>query len=352
MLAFAAPMLLGFEVRSATEILPDGARPAWTRQGDRIAFDKAGYDGRHDLHVYDVVAEYARCLTCEIYDFRKSHVFNAAWDPAGERIVFQAQRHAEKLDTDSARLLTPDRSVHSDLWVIGDDGKVYFQLTRGAELGVTVFDPRFANEGSLLFWAERYTTRSGGPWGAFQVRFAELGVRRGVPRLGDAQKARPTGPPSLLLVQDATPDDRAVLAAAALEGQDEDSLDLYVIPRDGSRPVRLTHSRRNLDEYARFHPRRSLIAWTTDSELPRERVAGRPLTEIWLMQPDGTDKRRLTTFNDPRSDTSRGATYVGDFEWSPTGDRIAAHLVIGRDEPRHGIWILDVRPEEPSPSRP
>ncbi len=331
-----------------------GARVDWSRQGEWLAYDKAGEDGRYDVYVTstDLLAE--RCLTCEMYELRKDNVLNPAWHPSGERLVVQVQSHPKRLKfvADPLQLLTPDRGVHSEFYDVDRRGKHFTLLTRFAASGAAVLDPHFAFDGERLLWSERFRAREG-RYGTWRLRSAEFQVKRsGIPRLGKV-RTHPAPADALIVPQGYTPDDRGALVAANLEpGQSPDTLDLYRLRFDGGEPERLTHSRSGADEYARLSPTGRHVAFTSNAGIrgaePDQAVPAADRRELWLMDADGSNKRRLTFFNDPASDHSLGHAYVGDLAWSPRGDRIAVHVVWGGSRnggrPREALYRIDLDP--------
>ena len=331
-----------------------GARVDWSRQGEWLAYDKAGEDGRYDVYVTSTDRLAERCLTCEMYAFRKDNVLNPVWHPAGERLVVQVQSHPKRLKfvADPLQLLTPDRALHSELYDIDRKGKHFTLLTRFGDNGTAVLDPHFSFDGERLLWSERIKARKG-RYGAWQLRSGRFRVNRvGIAKLKKI-KSHPAPADALIVPQGYTPDDRGALVAANLEpGQSPDTLDLYRLSFDGGEPERLTHSRGGVEEHVRLAPTGRHLAFTSNAEIrgtePGQSVPPTARRELWLMDADGSNKRRLTFFNDPKSDHSLGHTYVGDLAWSPRGDQIAVHVLWGAgqdgDRPREALYRIDLDP--------
>lgn len=331
-----------------------GGRVDWSLQGDWLAYDKAGEDGRYDVYITSTDLLSERCLTCDIYALRKDNAMNPVWHPSGERLIVQVQSHPKKLGflADPLRLLTPDRGVHSEFYDIDRKGSRFNLLTRFAASGAAVLDPHFAFDSDRLLWSERIKSRKG-RYGAWQLRSARFQVdRNGIPRLRKVTRhAAPTD--ALIVPQGYTTDDRGALVAANFEpGQSPDTLDLYRLRFDGGEPERLTHSRNGADEYARLSPTGRHVAFTSNAGIrgvePGQMVPADARRELWLMAADGSNKRRLTFFNDPTSDQSLGHAYVGDLAWSPDGEQIAVHVLWGSsrssDRPREALYRIHLDP--------
>jgi len=331
-----------------------GGRVDWSRQGEWLAYDKAGEDGRYDVHVTSTDRLAERCLTCEVYALKKDNVLNPVWHPSGERLIVQVQSHPKRLRfvADPVQLLSPDRALHSELYDIDRRGKHFTLLTRFAASGSAVLDPHFSHDGERLLWSERTRARTG-RYGAWQLRSGRLRVSRaGIAALRKIS-THPMPVEALVVAQGYTPDDRGVLVAANFEpGQSPDTLDLYRLPLGGGEPERLTHSREGADDHVRLSPTGRHLAFTSNAGI-RAAEAGQHVPagarrELWLMNAEGSDKQRLTFFNDPASDESLGHAYVGDLAWNPRGDQIAVHVVWGSNRhdgrPREALYRVHLDP--------
>ncbi len=342
------------EVLRVERWIEGGGRVDWSRQGEWLAYDKAGTDGRYDVYISSTDRLAERCLTCDMYALRKDNSLNPVWHPSGERLVVQIQSHPKRLDfvKKPLELISPNRGVHSELYSVDRNGKDFTKLTRFASSGTAVLDPHFAFDSDRLLWSERIKARKG-LYGAWQLRSAEFRVNRsGIPKLVRV-KTFPAPADALIVAQGFTPDDRGALVAANLEpGQSPDTLDLYRLRLDGGEPERLTHSRAGADEYARISPAGRHLAFTSNAGIrgtePDQTVPSSARRELWLMDADGSNKRRLTFFNDSTSEHSLGHTYVGDLAWSPRGDQIAVHVLWGgsrnKDRPREALYRIHLDP--------
>lgn len=324
----------------------NGGRPEFSAQGDRIAFDRAGDDGRYDIHLLEVETGLERCLTCEVYDLKKTNNLAPAWHPSGRYLVFLAQGLAKRLGLGTTELVTPDRGVHADLFVIRLDGKGFWQLTRDTG---AILDPHFSYEGDKLVWSERVGAGGDGHWGEWAVRLAKFDGDGKVPRLKGVRTFRPGEQHGLIVVHGFAPDDRRILLSGNLEeGQRETGSDIYLFDPETETLERLTHSRSNWDDDAAFAPNGQFIAFTSNAEiLGTPTGTGVPAVlrrDLWLMKPDGSDQRRLTYFNDPRTPEGLGDAYVGDFSWAPAGDRIVVHVVAG-SPPREDLYLIRLTEE-------
>lgn len=329
-------------IRSVTQ---EGGRVSWSAQGDLLAYDRRDREGRYDVFVHDLESGGERCVTCTVYELRGAHVMNPSWSPSGDFLVLQAQQHAKRLKLGLVELQTADRGLHGDLWLVRADGKDLWQLTRNAEQGSAVLDPHFSHEGDQLAWSERVRSRTG-TWGLWQLRTAQIRQRRGVPALSRVRAHRPDALRGLVIAEGFLPDDRRLLVSG--ERDLSGVLDIGIVDPADDSFERLSSSFAGNDEHPRVAPSGDRIAWVADAvgRLPGPATDGGelPAREIWTMALDGSDRRQLTRFNDPRAVEHLGRVWVGDFDWSPRGDQLAVQVIYGVAEPHEEVVILELDP--------
>lgn len=343
------------DVASIRLLVPGGGRVAWSAQGDRIAYDKAGEDGLYDLYIAAADGADERCVTCNVYELRNAHALQPAWAPAGDWLVFQVQEVARRLDLGILELSSPLRAAHSELWAAPPEGRRAWQLTRQGERGGSPVDPHFAYEGGRILWSERVAAKPE-PWGDWVVRVAEIAFRRGTPRLGKVKTYQPAR--GLVLAQGFTPDDRGFLYGT---GSLARGLSLHRFRFEGEVSEPLPGDGGVAGEAAHPIPGRTTLTVASALGLPRRddwhRLPRR--RDVWLV---GDELReRLTYFNHPRSEHGLGEALVDDVAWSPAGDRFLVHVVstgesrdraggpggsAGADRPavREGLWLVVMDP--------
>lgn len=326
-------------VESIRRLVPGGGRVDVSAQGDRIAYDRgeAGTAGRRQVWVSDLGGGHLRCITCQIYEFRKADVGNPAWHPSGDALVVQVQRLGGRPDPGIVGLAGPQRAVGSELWLVPLEGRQVYRLspTEGNRT-----DPYVSHEADRLLWTERLHGGGAGPWGEWGVIVAQLDLTRGgIPRLGKARTLQPGPGRGLLLAQGFTPDDRGFLFEAGgnlyrsgfEEGEWTVVQEAEGVRYGSARPASVA----------------GILAWTSDRNLPAAGAQSRlpAVSDVWLgIERDGRiTEERLTFFNDPDSDHFLGEALVDDLAWSPDGDRLLLHVVSasGR-QVEEGIWIVEL----------
>ena len=336
-------------VKSIRVLEPGGGRLAWSVQGDWIAYDQMDAEGFYNIHIMAPDGGFRKCLTCPLREFRKAHAYNPSWHPSGDYLVFQVQLAAKKLKLSPAEMTTPDRGLHSAIWVIDKAGKHFWQMT-GSDPNSVFLDPTFSHEGDRLAFSQRIRSRQG-RWGEWAVRVAQFRLKAGVPRLRKIETFKPGDNRRFVTVSGFSPSDTSLLLAGNLDsGQSETSMDVYEMSLEDGTLRRITRSRREWDEGAHFSPSGERIAWTSDrgvaptknTQRVRATSARAQRRELWVMRADASDQERLTFFNHPAAPESLRGAVVSDFAWSPEGKRLAVHVVtdLGRGEER--IYLVEL----------
>lgn len=321
------------DVREVRLLLPDAGRIAWSAQGDRIAFDRPGTaDGRYDVWVAQPDGTKQRCLTCELYEFRKADVLQPSWHPSGDSLAVQALRLRGRDHPSPADLAGPARGVTGEIWVIPAEGRQVYRVS--PEEGNRT-DPYFSYEGDRILWTERL--QGGGGWGEWGVLVADLKLKRGIPRMGKVQQLQPGPGRGWILGQGFTPDDQGFLFSAG------GGLYRSGFSKDAWRPLSAT----TRSGHHVVRPGAVSDRWVWDSERNLSDAGAQSMlphrSDLWLAVREGAGFReeRLTYFNDPASDHFLGEALIDDVAWSPEGDRLLVHVVSAGDPAlRQGVYLV------------
>ena len=85
------------------------------------------------------------------------------------------------------------------------------------------------------------------------------------------------------------------------------------------------------DEHAQLSPRNDIIAYMSSTPYGVEHDSnyGKWLkTDMWVMDVDGTNHRRITYFNEPGHPEYQGDTICADNSWNPNGTKLAVNMYI------------------------
>jgi Tol biopolymer transport system component len=327
----------------------DAARPAWSTQGDWVAYDKPGHDGYRDVYLARPDGSFDRCLTCDLPEFDEQHAGNAQWHPSGRYLVFHAEQPFRMGGEALPFLAIPGRNRGDALWVISTEGRELWKIVSQVDWGGRLHSPRFSFEGDQLAWSERVAS-GGDLWGDWVVRVGEFTTGRGGARVRDVRTLEPAPRKAFYEAGGFMPDDKSVLVAGNfIEGQPVDGLDLYAIETSTREVSQLTTSAGRWDRFPAIAPDGRTIAWSSSETL---RLPERPLEredttavvalDLWIGALDGSWSRRLTGFNDPLADEYLGVVMVGPSTWSPEGDRLLVTITPLDDPGRTDMFVVEL----------
>ncbi len=328
----------------------DGGRVSWSRKLNKIAFDRLGNDGYFDLWVMNPDGTGQQNLTANHPVLPNKHIGQPAWHPSGQLIVIQAQKaHVPRYADNKC---TPGAGVLNDLWIITANGKrtwnIYAVRDDVSKDSAGVLHPHFSHDGRRLFWSERVRD-NGRAFGEWVLKIADFSFDqfRG-PQLGKITTYNPGGGSSFFASHSFSPDDQYVLFTGTQDGP----LEIYEMKVATGNSRRLTHhSQLTWDEHAHYSPDGQQIVWMSSKDL---RFTVRPFTlqtDLWRMNRNGTQIRRLTWFNTPNHPHFLGQKFAvaADSDWSPDGTQIAGLVVTNRPDTRKrgsGIIVLIDLPGE------
>jgi Tol biopolymer transport system component len=316
----------GCPARPATNITTlreSGGRVDWSHAEDLIAFDALGEDGYYDVYTFKPDGSGETCLTCGKEGLiPQKHSGNPAWHPAGGYIVFQAEKETHPGLSASA---TPGFGLYSDLWLASSDGQRFIRLTEAADGGDNgVLHPHFSPDGARLSWSELVEMPDllvkGKEFGYWRLKVADIAIDEAGAALSNVREYEPGGP-AFYENHGFSPDGSALLFSSnfARPGSVLRNADIFTLDLATEAVSPLTEQ--DYNEHAHFSPDGTRLVWMTDAGSP-----GRG-TDFWLMNADGSDKQRLTYFNQPGCpEGSAERLTAADSSWGPDGRHIVAYV--------------------------
>lgn len=320
-------------VKGITTLCEFGKALDWSGKNDLITLAKPGDDGYFDVYVMKPDGSNTKCITCNSPGCPQKHNGNPAWHPSGEYIVFTAEKKENSTTAKAKQYAIPGTGINCDLWLGSHDGKKFYQLTDlpMTEPAKSVIHPQFSHDGEKLLWAER--VGRGKPWGVYALKVARFIFDEKGPRLEHIEIYQPGQKHGFYEGHDFSRDDKKILFSGDLEsGQPIYGLDIYELSLETKELKRLTESSSDWDEHAHYSPDGKRIAWISSSgfNIQYGSVRGHAwkkdlIAELWIMDADGSNKRRVTYFNEPGHPEYMGArTVVADTAWSSDGKKIVA----------------------------
>ncbi len=315
---------------SADIILDRGGRVDWYREGDeRIAVDIRGADGYYDVHTMNVDGSGMESITDGNPFLWDHHNGNPAWHPGGEFLVIQSEDETRPELPNQKIWATPGRGLHNSLWFIRPDGSEAWKVYR-IPFGQGLLHPHFSEDGRFLTWSETEEGFLGG-W-VIKVAFVKNSGPR--PELGKTRTYFVGEQPAFIEAHGFSPDGGKVLFSGnLLSGQPRSGMDIWHVDLETQELERLTETFREWDEHSHYSPDGEKIVWMSSSEIDQIILPSGARTDYWIMNPDGTNKRRVTFFNDPDSPgyIPWGVT-ASDHSWGPGGLCNMAYIMPYQDD--------------------
>ncbi|MBE9479180.1 MAG: PD40 domain-containing protein, partial [Chloroflexi bacterium] len=320
-------------VKSITVLVDEiGGRVDWSHESDLIAFSKTSEDGYFDLYIMNPDGTNQRCLTCDKPQVPQKNNGQPAWHPSGEFIVFQAQDPDLEVPPSvqylEAYMTQGGAGIHNNLWLTNKNGTEFFQLTH-IKSGEGTLHPHFSHDGSKLFWTEREKCDNGGQW---ILKIADFVVNDTGPHLENEISFRPRGEEETFYESHGfTLDDRKVIFSADFGRADKFDMDIWIMDLETLELTQLTDSIYVWDEHAQISPDGKKIIWISSQgyEWPASEEWTQALkTDYWIMDIDGSNKQRLTFFNEPGYPEydQQERIIAADSSWNEDGTKIVATL--------------------------
>ncbi|MGH9163685.1 MAG: hypothetical protein ACRD2X_27350, partial [Vicinamibacteraceae bacterium] len=259
--------------------------------------------------------------------------------------------------------------LFSNFWATDPKGQQFWQLTdvpikeslRDRTPATAVVNPLFSRDGSRFIWTERFKAGGHHNWGEWRVMTADFVTRGRGPTLENERVLLTPRKGNYVTAMDFI-DDHTLLVAGNPDGQHEYGMDQYRYDLETEKLQNLTNTPRSWEEGAAVAPNGKIVYMTNrysrheqDFESANWGAQERE-SDYDVMSADGSDKERLTFFNDPRAPehVDEGAI-VAACRFSPDGRYLAATQGVrgseGKDEMRLRIILVELDPPMEGPRR-
>ena len=306
----------------------NGGRVAWSPTGEFVVFDRREVDGGFDLYLTEDF-ETERCLTCDHPDLPnpKRNYGQPVVHPNGRYIVFQAEKQEHQFIVPMAT--NPGAGVFNDIWLYdleNDRARALRELPGDKHHGV--LHPQFSKDGSMLSWSEMYEgidfKHPGKGAGAWTLKVADFSPTG----LSNIREYRPGE--DVIYENHGFSHDREWLYFSSPMKRSEpvnESTNIYRIHLETQELERLTEEGYN--EHAHLSPDGKYIVWMSSVGLGDSYDYYKVGADYWLMNADGSEKRRLTYLNDPDHPHFRGRFAVAaDFDFDPRSPRDGSYRIV------------------------
>jgi Tol biopolymer transport system component len=270
--AALVPVLTALAVAAAAVVLPAGATPPGNN--GKLVFERPTRDG---ADLYTVGADGSGLTRLTRLEGVEG---DSSWSPDGSRVAFTRARN-------------PERGPF-EIWVVDADGSGLARLTRHRGFS---FGPAWSPDGRRIVYA---TERRDRPPGLYVVNSDGSGTQR-------LASSRTRGYTDPSWSPDGSTIAFTILRVVGEARRDFDSSIAVVDAADGGNLRRLTRPRGPDELNPNWSPNGTAIAFE------RNRLFDVRQSDIWLMDADGSDKRRVTATR----------VYETNPIFSPDGARIA-----------------------------
>jgi Tol biopolymer transport system component len=286
-------------------------RVDWLPNSNLIAYDTPARSEFTDVFVMNGDGSNQHCITCNIAGLTE-YKGNPAWHPSGKYILFQATDPAlpktARSQAQYMQVTSPGSGWHNNLWIVAADGSQAWQLTHLNE-HQGLIHAHFDYAGSRVLWAQLDRQAGQASW---SIKIAPFTVQGGVPQLGAIRSLTP-GNLSFYETHCFSPDGSKILFSGKPQGASAAHLNWGIFAFDlqsGTMTTLVDPKDSNWNEHAQYTPDARHIVWMSSMGIPQNKsYEGDSLTspfatlktDYWIMDADGSNKQRLTFFNDAGS---------------------------------------------------
>ena len=305
---------------------------AWTPDGSGIIFDMQGGNGFFGIALADLEKE-GQPVPRRLTDNRgdgNARLNNSApcFHPDGIHYVFTGQNEGSS----EFRSTLPGIGLFSNLLLSDVNSSRYVPLTdeiSSFRIAKGACCPRFSQDGGRLAWiAVSKPIRENSLWGKRSIKVAGFSGENGTPGIQGARTYSPSeAEEPFYEIYGFTRDGKSLLFASNMEkGQKWFGMDICVMDLQTKKARNLNGTHEVWDRYAAISPNGGKIVWSSSSSYSLaflgyggSKWRSEMLSELWIMNYDGSDKRQLSFFNLPDHEQyAGGKSMIGGLAWHPS----------------------------------
>lgn len=296
----------------------------WDKSGsNRILYSIKGSDKYYDLHLTLPNNTNDTCITCNHPLLPNRHISNPGWHPNGKWITAVVEK--AKHPRGSVHAL-PGFGAYCDIFLISVDGKKAHKLVDiPNDYDHGVIAPRISPNGKKLIWTDRIVRpnflslkRMAGYW---QIKTADLiWDKDSIPSIKNIKILQP-GKKCFYECYGYSPDGNRIIFCSSMNKPSFWDQHIYTMDTSGNDVKKLTEL--DYNEHGCYTPDGKKIVWMTSTKSTKKG------TDWWIMNVDGTNKTRLTFFNEPKHAHYAGkANWAGLVSFNKTGDMFVGGIQI------------------------
>ena len=305
----------GVPVTTSTVYRNHGLDVDWDHSGsNRIAYSMKGADGYYDIYTANPDGSNDSCLTCNLSPLTDKHIAVPSWDPSGKWLLMTVEKPAH--DGSSFDAL-PGLGSYTDIWIMNRAATKSFKLldiVNDNDHGVIL--PRFSHDGRKILWTDRKAaanilvpTQTAGYWTIKVADFA-FNASDSIPYISNIKTIEPVSN-YFYEAYGFSNDDSKIIFCSNMNKPSFFDENIYIISIGDGHLDQLTTS--DYNEHAWFTPDGNQIVWMTNAQASSG-------TDWWMMNSDGSNKHRLTYFNESANTQYAGhPVWCGLVSFSPDG---------------------------------
>ena len=207
-----------------------------------------------------------------------------------------------------------------------------YKLAKGAVM------PRFSKNGQILCWTVCASdAEDRNFWGRRSIAVAKFAFVNETPELSDIKNYSPSrNRHPFYETYGFSPDGKSLLFASNLdENQQWFTMDICSLNLQNGQVTKLTDTQGAWHRFAAFSPNGKKIIYTSSESFSvpflgndAQKWKNELFSELWIMNSNGSEKRKLSGFNDPGNPYfAKTKAYIGMVAWHPTDPNKIAFLL-------------------------
>ncbi len=318
-----------------------GEGTTWSADGKRIAYDMKGPKPReyYEIHVADSNGANDTCLSCRCPGIPHKETGSPDWSADGKYIIFVSEK-AEHPGPYYAAI--PGFGGYSDIWVMTADAKHAWKvLETQNNKNDGIIAPKFSRDGKHVVWVEResapHVFRKKQFFGLWSIKTADFVDGPTGPSLQNIKTYQPKGQ-AFYETYGFSPDSKRIIFCSNMDVNFWWLSRIYTIDAaTGGDLKEMTNN--DYNEHARYSNDGKWIVWMSNTDATRQG------TDWWIMKPDGTQKQRLSYFNEPGfPDYSGHKKWAGLVQFSPDDKKFAGGVQYNLFKQEGSIYIATFLP--------
>ncbi|MFI5203982.1 MAG: hypothetical protein ACHQF2_05745 [Flavobacteriales bacterium] len=308
------------------------------KDSTRLIYSIKGTDTYYDIHLASPDGKFDTCLTCNHPELPNRHIANASWHPSGKWIIFIAEKKEHPRSSTHA---LPGFGAYCDIWVMRIRDKKCFKIVDiPNDYDHGVICPVISPDGKKIVWTDRIKRPN---FASLKRTFGFWSIRLGnfyfdndsIPRVSNTHTIDP-GKRCFYECYGFSPDNSRLIFCSSMNKPSVWDQMIYTMDTIGHDVKKLTE--KDYNEHGKYSPDGKKIIWMSSTGVTRKG------TDWWMMNVDGTNKKRLSFMNEPGSKHDQGKkVWAGLVSFSPDGKRFISGMQISLITQEGKIWIVNLK---------